>query len=141
MSSRWRSSGATASKSDGMAAVALSSPYAFLDQPTDAPVLIDAASGRVWTQDELAATVRSTAEALMTGKRELAFCLCRVDVASVVGYLSAVRAGHAVAMLDAAVPAELTEALIDRYRPAFVLQSAGEATPAIRRGPSGNGEP
>ena len=59
-------------------------------------MLVDAATRRVWTQDELADTVRSTAEALVTGKRELIFNLCRVDVSSVVGYLSAVRAGHAV---------------------------------------------
>lgn len=113
----------------------MSSPYAFLDRPTDAPVLVDAATGRVWTQDELANTVRSTAEGLVTGRRDLIFCLCRVDVASVVGYLSAVRAGHAVAMLDGGVPADLTEALIDRYRPVFVLQSTGGDTPAVRRGP------
>jgi acyl-CoA synthetase (AMP-forming)/AMP-acid ligase II len=122
-----------------MAAYAMSSPYAFLDRPTDAPVLVDAATGRIWTQDELADTVRSTAEALATGRRELIFNLCRVDVPSVVGYLSAIRAGHAVAMLDAGVPAELTEALIDRYQPAFVLQSAVGETPAIRRGPQGDG--
>jgi acyl-CoA synthetase (AMP-forming)/AMP-acid ligase II len=114
-----------------------SSPYAFLDRPTDAAVLVDAAAGRVWTQDELAETVRSTVEALVTGRRELIFCLCRVDVSSVVGYLSAIRAGHAVAMLDAGVPADLTEALIDRYRPAFVLQSSGAETPTVRPGPEG----
>ena len=42
-------------------------------------------------------------------------------------------------MLDAGVPAELTEALIDRYRPAFVLQSGDGETPAVRRGPPGRG--
>ena len=116
----------------------MSSPYAFLDRPTSAPVLVDAATQRVWTQDELADTVRSAADALVTGKRELIFCLCRVDVASVVGYLSAIRAGHAVAMLDAGVPADLTEALISRYRPAFVMHSSGGETPEVRREARGN---
>ena len=116
----------------------MSSPYAFLDRPTSAPVLVDAATQRVWAQDEVADAVHSTAAALVTGKRELIFCLCRVDVASVVAYLSAIRAGHAVALLDAAVPADLTEALISRYRPAFVMQSSGGETPALRRGPRNN---
>jgi long-chain acyl-CoA synthetase len=111
----------------------MSSPFAFLDGPTDAPVLLDAAAGRVWTQDELADVVNSCAEALATGRRELVFCLCGRDVASIVGYLSAVRAGHAVALLDAAAHAELTQALIDRYLPAFVLSSNGAPTPDVAR--------
>ena len=98
-------------------------------------MLIDAATERAWTRDELAATVDATAEALTTGRRELTFCLCRVDVASVIGYLSSIRAGHAVAMLDSRVPDELTEALVERYRPAFVLRSGSGETPEIRKGP------
>jgi acyl-CoA synthetase (AMP-forming)/AMP-acid ligase II len=111
------------------------SPFAFLDRPTDAPVLVDAAAGRVWTQDELTHVVGSCADALATGKRELVFCLCGVDVASVVGYLGAVRAGHVVALLDAAAKADLTEALIARYRPAFVVRSDDREMPEIRRQP------
>jgi acyl-CoA synthetase (AMP-forming)/AMP-acid ligase II len=110
----------------------MSSPFAFLDRPTDAPVLVDAAARRVWTQDELADVVNSFAESMLTGNRELVFCLCRGDVASVVGYLGAIRAGHAVALLDAAAPAELTAALIDRNRPAFVVRPDGGQTAAIR---------
>ncbi|MEA2125344.1 MAG: hypothetical protein QOI80_2126 [Solirubrobacteraceae bacterium] len=116
----------------------MSSTYAFLDQPTDAPLLMDAEVGRVWTQAEVAEVVRSTAEPMMTGRRELTFCLCGGrDLGSVIGYLSAVRAGHAVAMLDGRVPADLTDALIDHYRPAFVLRSADGRTPEVRQGPGG----
>jgi acyl-CoA synthetase (AMP-forming)/AMP-acid ligase II len=111
------------------------SPFAFLDHPTDAPILIDAEAGRVWTQQELADVVDTTAETLATGRRELVFCLCRIDTASIVGYLSTIRAGHSVAMLDARVPDNLTDALIDLYSPAFVLRSTGEKTPAIQPGP------
>jgi long-chain acyl-CoA synthetase len=112
----------------------MSSPFAFLDRPTDATVLVDAAVGRVWTQTELADAVDSFGELLVTGKRELVFCLCGRDVASVVGYLSAVRAGHAVALLDAAARPQLTEALIDHYSPALVVHSDDGQTPAIRQG-------
>ena len=114
--------------------VTASSPFAFLDRPTDAPVLVDAAQERVWTQDELADAVGSSAETLVTGRRELVLCLCSGDIASIVGYLSAIRAGHAVALLDGRTQADLTEGLIDRYRPAFVLSSHDGETPAVRRG-------
>jgi long-chain acyl-CoA synthetase len=113
----------------------MTSPFAFLDQPTDAPVLVDAAAEHVWTQDELAEAVDSIAEALATGTRELVFCLCRSDVASVVGYLGSIRAGHAVALLDAGARTELTDALIARYRPAFVVHPTNRSAPDIRRRP------
>ena len=89
--------------------------------------------GHIWTQDELAGAVRSSAERLSTGRRELVFCLCSGDVASILGYLSAIAAGHAVALLDAAAPAELTQALIDRYRPAFVVRSGDPQTARDQR--------
>jgi long-chain acyl-CoA synthetase len=111
------------------------SPFAFLDRPTDAPALVDATAGRVLTQGELAHMVHATAEALMTERRELVLCLCARDVASVVGYLSAVRAGHAVALLDAEASGEQTEALIDRYMPAFIVHPNDGQTPGIRRRP------
>jgi acyl-CoA synthetase (AMP-forming)/AMP-acid ligase II len=119
----------------------MSSTYAFLDNPTDAPLLMDAEVGRVWTQAEVAETVRATAESMITGRRELTFCLCGGrDLGSVIGYLSAVRAGHAVAMLDGRVPSELSEALIDHYRPAFVLRSPDGRTPLVQKGPGGGVE-
>ena len=93
-------------------------------------MLVDAAAGRVWTQDELADVVSVVAGRLATGRRELVFCFCGRDVASIIGYLSALRAGHAVALLDAAAPADLTEALIDRYRPAFVVDPES-GTPGV----------
>jgi acyl-CoA synthetase (AMP-forming)/AMP-acid ligase II len=117
----------------------MTSPFAFIERPTSAPVLIDAATGRIWTRDELADAVRASAETLVTGRRELVFCLCSGDVASIRGYLSAIAAGHAVALLDAAAPADLTEALVNRYRPAFVVRSRDRQTPEIQR--SGDGTP
>jgi acyl-CoA synthetase (AMP-forming)/AMP-acid ligase II len=66
-------------------------------------------------------------------------CLCGRDVASVVGYLGAVRAGHAVALLDVDARDELTESLIDRYRPAFVVHPYDGQTPAVRQRPDARG--
>jgi acyl-CoA synthetase (AMP-forming)/AMP-acid ligase II len=116
----------------------MSSPFAFLDRPTKAPVLVDAAAGRIWTQDELAAAVRSFSERLASDRRELVFCLCDRDIASIVGYLGAITAGHAAALLPAAAPAHLTEVLIDRYRPAFVIAPEVDTPiPAVRVTSSG----
>lgn len=116
----------------------MQSTYAFLDQPTDAPLVIEAGGGRTWTQAEIASLVHATAERLHTGRRELVFNLCSgVDMPSIVGYLAAVRAGHAVAQLDGRIPAELTDALIERYRPAHVLRTADDATPRIQTGDVG----
>jgi long-chain acyl-CoA synthetase len=110
----------------------MASPFAFLDRPADHPVLIDAAVGRVWTQEELADAVGSFAERMMMDERKLVFCLCSRDVASIVGYLASVRAGHAVALLDAGAHTDLTDALIDRYRPALIVRAPDGRTPEIR---------
>jgi acyl-CoA synthetase (AMP-forming)/AMP-acid ligase II len=111
----------------------MASPFTFIENPTDAPVLVDAVTGHVWTQDELAAAVRSSADALRTGRRELVFCLCGRDVASIRGYLTSIAAGHAVVLLDAAAPADLTEALVERYRPGFIIRPGDGQTPEIHK--------
>lgn len=111
----------------------LRSPLAFLDEPTDVPVLVDAAAGRVWTQDELAGAVQVVAERMATDERELVFCLCGRTAATVIGYLGALRAGHAVALLDADAPAELIESLVSRYRPGFVVRPEHRERPGVHR--------
>src|ERR1700733_7848892 len=112
----------------------MASPFAFIEHPTDAPALIDAPPGHIWTQDELAGAVRPSAEGLATRGHQVVFPPCSGDIASPLGSLSAINAGHAVALLDAAAPSELTEALIDRYRPAFVVRSRDPQTPEISKG-------
>ena len=111
----------------------LRSPLAFLDEPTGAPVLVDAAAGRVWTQDELAEAVHAVADRMATDGRELVVCLCGRTASSIIGYLGALRAGHAVALLDADAPAELIEALVGRYRPAFVVRPEHRERPGVYR--------
>lgn len=109
----------------------LRSPLAFLDEPTDAPVLVDAIAGRVWTQDELAEAVGDVAERLPADAPALVFCLCGRTAASIVGYLGARRAGHAVALLDADAPDELIDSLIERYGPAFVIRPEARERPEV----------
>jgi acyl-coenzyme A synthetase/AMP-(fatty) acid ligase len=90
----------------------------------DAPALVDAAGGDVWSYARLRATVRDTAGRLARPRKSLVFCLCRNDPPTVIGYLAAVEAGHAVILLDSAVREDVLSDLLDRYSPEIVLASA-----------------
>jgi acyl-CoA synthetase (AMP-forming)/AMP-acid ligase II len=89
----------------------------------EAPALIDAARGRAWTYAELRAEVNATA-GRVAGPRTLVFVLSRPDVGSIVAYLAACAAGHAVVLVDGEGPQAKRAALEERYRPGLVLQSA-----------------
>ena len=89
----------------------------------DRPALIEAASGAEWSHRDLQAAVRERASALARPKKSLVFCLCRSDAATVIGYLAALQAGHAVLLLDAAVREDVVTDLLARYRPEIVLAS------------------
>lgn len=118
------------------------SPFSFLDRPTDAPVLVDAAAARIWSQAELAAAVEVFSQRLRSDRRQLVFCFCGQDVASVIGYLGAIKAGHAVALLASGTPEQLAGSLIGHYHPAFVVSGEGEdSMPAVRASPPGSGPP
>lgn len=85
----------------------------------DAVALIDADSGEVSTYRELKARVDALAQQL-AGERTLAFVACRQDVVSIVGYLAALAAGHAVFLFDAELA--LRDELMQRYRPGLVVE-------------------
>jgi acyl-coenzyme A synthetase/AMP-(fatty) acid ligase len=86
--------------------------------------LIDEATGRRWTHAELEAEVWARADALR-GERSLVFCRCRLDAETVLKYLAARRAGHAVALLDDRARPETLTALEEHYRPQVVLHPDG----------------
>ena len=86
--------------------------------------LMDEASGRSWTHAELDAEVALRAEAL-AGERSLLFCRCGVDAGTVLNYLAALRAGHAVALLDDRARPETLASLEAHYRPQLVLHPDG----------------
>lgn len=88
------------------------------------PALVDAAGGAVWNHGELRAAVRAVANRMDRPQKSLVFCLCRNDPATVIGYLAAMEAGHAVMLLDSAVRAEVLADLLSRYKPEIVLTSA-----------------
>jgi acyl-CoA synthetase (AMP-forming)/AMP-acid ligase II len=107
----------------------LTSPYWFLQAPTDDTALEDAGADRRWTYRDLAQEARALAAQLRTERRELVFCFCRPDAASAIAYLGAVAAGHAVALLDETAADELKATLVELYRPRFVVRPG--ASPVV----------
>ncbi|HEY6881551.1 MAG TPA: hypothetical protein VI299_26175, partial [Polyangiales bacterium] len=85
----------------------------------DAPALIDAASGELVSYRALHQRVTALA-AQLAGERTLVFVACKLDVASIVAYLAALAAGHAVYLFDADL--KLRVELEARYRPGFVVE-------------------
>ena len=89
----------------------------------DAPALIEA-DGRVWTHAELADAVAERADSIR-GPKTLVFCRCALDARTVVDYLGAMEAGHAVALVDDGLAPEVLAGLVGRYEPGLVLGPGG----------------
>ncbi len=95
--------------------------------------LIDADASQRWTYDELRSAAREVAGALALPAKGLVFVFARNDLSSVAAYLGAVEAGHAAALLDAGAQAPLKSALVEAYRPDFVVEPGIGGRPAVRR--------
>lgn len=93
---------------------------------TNVTALYEAAGSRHWTYGELRSEVARRA-ARLTGSRGLVFLALTNDSQSVVAYLGALAAGHAVAILDPSMPAAAAVPLFERYRPEWCLLPPGEA--------------
>jgi acyl-CoA synthetase (AMP-forming)/AMP-acid ligase II len=91
----------------------------FLDHEDDGPALIDAATGQTLTYRDLGERTRARAEAFGPSKA-LVFVFLRNTLDSVIAYLAALRAGHAVALLDPQAKAEFVGGLLAAYQPDFV---------------------
>lgn len=66
---------------------------------------------------------REVAAALRRDSKQLVFALSANDYASVIAYLGALQAGHAVALVDPNTTAERIAYLLEIYRPEFILES------------------
>jgi acyl-CoA synthetase (AMP-forming)/AMP-acid ligase II len=99
--------------------------------------LIDVASGRTLTGEELDAEIFRVAAALGELPPGVLFVRMSVDLTSVVRYLAALDAGRAVALIDPALDLDLLAGLVGRFRPATVLPAPEAAAPegyALRDG-------
>lgn len=88
---------------------------------SSACALYDSHSRRTWSYAELCDTVQRTAQVFKSKRKALFFLFCRNDVASVLAYLGAIEAGHAVALLDEELAPEFKNRLIDLYQPEFII--------------------
>lgn len=91
------------------------------------PAVYDAGRETWWTWGELHAAVRQAAAALDRDEKALVFLPCHNDARTLVAYLAALEAGHAVALLDAKTTADQAEALCRRYAPELLLGGDAEA--------------
>jgi acyl-CoA synthetase (AMP-forming)/AMP-acid ligase II len=94
--------------------------------------ICEAADGAVSAQvsrGELRSGVARLAQQLATGDKRLAVLLATNSIASVTALLAALAAGHAVALVDPAIVGERWAALLEAYRPDFILSPAGLARP------------
>jgi acyl-CoA synthetase (AMP-forming)/AMP-acid ligase II len=85
------------------------------------PALRDPAQSGWLTYGDLAAAVAGRLARLETPTKSLVFLFCRNDARSIVWYLAAMDAGHAVALLNDTLAADLKQGLIDAYNPDFVF--------------------
>lgn len=86
-----------------------------------AVALIDATNGDVWTYSRLGNTVAKLAEEL-SGEKAVALVLVQRSVPSLVSYLAALAAGHAVLPIEADLDPSLLQGLIDTYRPELIIR-------------------
>jgi acyl-CoA synthetase (AMP-forming)/AMP-acid ligase II len=98
------------------------------DQRIDpgAPAILDAASGHAWSYQALRQELKRAAAHLPRTKC-LVVVLVRHDAPSLLAYLSALAAGHAVLPLNATLNAELLGTVLATYEPEMVLAPADGA--------------
>ncbi|QFU85459.1 AMP-binding protein [Amycolatopsis sp. YIM 10] len=92
--------------------------------------LIDAAGGRTLAGAELTDEVSRLAAGLQLLPPGVLFARTSVDLDSVLRYLAAFEAGRAIALIDPALDADVLSGLIERFRPAAVLQAPEAEAPA-----------
>jgi acyl-coenzyme A synthetase/AMP-(fatty) acid ligase len=89
----------------------------------DLPALIDGSGDAIWTYGRLVEEVSKRRDWLRGPNKGLLFLFCRNDLPLVAWFLAAVEAGHAVALLNDQMDAQLAEHLISAYHPDWLVGS------------------
>jgi acyl-coenzyme A synthetase/AMP-(fatty) acid ligase len=89
-----------------------------VDPARTTTALIDARTRNAWTHAQLHASAIERAELLRSETKELVLIRAALDVATVVAYLAALAAGHAVLLVDGD-----TSEIERRYAPRFVMSA------------------
>ncbi|GAA1953005.1 AMP-binding protein [Amycolatopsis minnesotensis] len=100
--------------------------------------LVDVASGRTLSGDELAAEVAAAGEKLAALPAGVLFARTAIDLDSVLRYLGAFESRRAVALIDPALDADVLSGLVERFRPAAVLSAPEGDAPAGYRAEDGH---
>jgi len=87
----------------------------------DSPAVFDGDTRQWLTHGQLTCRVSAFAQRLQFPRKALGFLFARNDVDSLVAYLAAIEAGHAVAMLNPELDEELRARLIALFRPDFII--------------------
>src|SRR5688572_11519645 len=91
---------------------------------SEEPALVDAEVGRTWSYKELRTAIARVANSLSLRQKSLVFCLCKNDLASVIGYLASVSSGNTACLIDGSMGQISQQLLIDHYEPDVILESA-----------------
>lgn len=84
------------------------------------PAIIEAATDKTWTFGALASGVMEY-KADLPAEKQVLFLFCRNRISSVLWYLAAVEAGHAVALLDDNLEESTKAKLIEHYGPGLIV--------------------
>jgi len=93
----------------------------FLTADPGSRVLFDATSGCWFTRGDLADRVSAAAGALQFSRKALGFLFAANDAASLIAYLAALEAGHAIFMLDPELDTGFKSRLISLFCPDFIM--------------------
>ncbi len=105
---------------------------AALRSGADAVALTDADHDRSCSYAQLRCWVETVADAFGRGPRCLALLFAHNDIPSIVCYLAALEAGHAVFLAPIRIEHPGAAALIQRYRPEIVLWRDGALAASVR---------
>lgn len=96
----------------------------------DGARLVDAAGGRTLAGERLRSAVTQVVRSLSVLPQGVLFARTSVDMDSVLRYLGAFEAGRPIALIDPALDADVLTGLVERYRPAAVLDAPKGDAPA-----------
>ncbi len=90
----------------------------------DSPAVFDGNTGEWFTRAHLSSRVSDFAARLRFPRKALGFLFAFNDAESLIAYLAAVQAGHAVAMLNPELDQAFRDRLIARFQPDFIIAPA-----------------
>ncbi|MEU6641337.1 AMP-binding protein [Saccharomonospora sp. NPDC046836] len=96
---------------------------------SDGARLVDVVGERSLTGAELTAAIERVAAELSTLPDGVVFARTGLDLSSVLGYLGAIEARRAIALLDPVLKGEVLERFVTRFRPAALLAAPDTAPP------------